>query len=81
MNIIVSDKKQDYVEFMTKALNTFQKYPVKGIAIVALCDEENITGYWNMSLHDKLTAENELRFDVIDEFIQTNKERYIEGDE
>ena len=34
-----------------------------------------------MDLHDKLTAENELRFDVIDEFLQVNQDRYFEEGE
>lgn len=81
MNIIISDKKQDYAEFMTEVLNTFQKHKINGIAVIALCDDENLTGYWNMSIYDKLTAENELRFDAIDEFIKVNRDRYLGDDE
>lgn len=53
---------------MAKALSTFEDYNIKGIAIVALADNENLTGYWHMDLGNKITAETEIRFDVLDEF-------------
>lgn len=81
MNVIISNKKQDYTKFIAEALNEFEKHNVKSIAIVALCENDNLIAYWNMDLHDKLTAENELRFDVIDEFLQVNKDRYFEEGE
>lgn len=81
MSIIVSDKKQDYTEFITEALNIFQKKTVKGLAVVALCGDENLIGFWNMNLRDKLITENELRFVVVDEFIRDSTERYFEGNE
>lgn len=81
MNIILSDKNPDYTSFISEALNAFEKYNVKGIAIVAITDTENLTGYWNMDLRDKLTAENEIRFDVLDEFIKNNSDRYFESEE
>ena len=80
MNIIISNEKQDYTEFIAKALNEFEHHEVKGIAIVALCEDENLTGYWNMNLYNKLTAENEIRFDTFDEFLRVNQDRYF-GDE
>lgn len=75
MIVIISDKeKQEYSDFMAETLETFSKHNVKGIAIVALCDEVNLTGYWNMPLRDKAQAENEIRYDVIDSLIMANKD-------
>ena len=81
MNIIISDNKKEYSMFLAEVMNVFEDYEIKGIAIVAITPEENLTGYWNMSLKDKLTAENEIRFDNIDEFIKNNIDRYIDGSE
>ena len=82
MNAIVSDKEnQEYTGFIVETLNTFESHNIKGIAIVALTDDETLTGYWNMSLRDKATAENEIRYDVLDEFILNNKDRYAENEE
>ena len=81
MNLIISNRNQDYQKFIAEALNTFEDYNIKGLAIVALTDNENLTGYWNMELKDKLTAENEIRFDVLDDFITVNKDRYFECEE
>lgn len=78
MNVIISDKKQQgYEGFIAETLNTFEQYNIKGIAVVALTDTETLTGYWNMSLKDKVTAETEIRYDVLDSFIMANKDRYF----
>lgn len=77
MNIITSTSAQPYNEWVVEALNRFEKYHVKGIAIVALTDENyTLTGYWNMTLHDKICAKEEINFDTIDEFVKNNAERY-----
>lgn len=77
MNIIASTSKQPYTQFVAEMLNTLEQYNVKGIAVVVLADNENLSGYWNMSLYDKSRAKNEIEFDCIDEFIKTNIDRYI----
>ena len=82
MNIIVSDKNQDYHAFFAEALNACEGREVKGIALVILTDDENLTGYWNMNIYDKTRAETEIRFDAFDDFFNVNKERYgVEEDE
>lgn len=79
MNLIISDNQKDYSQFLLELMNVLEEYEVKGIAVVALTPNENLTGYWNMDLKDKLTAENEIRFDNIDEFIRVNFDRYEQG--
>lgn len=81
MIVIISNKSQKYTDFISEGLNELEKHNVKGIALVAICDDENLTGYWNMNLHKKLTAENEIRFDVMDTFLKANKDRYFSEDE
>lgn len=77
MNIITSTSAQPYNEWIADALNRFEKYHVKGIAVVALTEEDyTLTGYWNMTLNDKLWAKEEINFDAIDEFLKNNAERY-----
>ena len=76
MNIIASTSKQPYTEFVANSLNKIEPYIVKGIAIVILTDSENMTGYWNMELVDKIQAKTEIEFDCIDGFILANKDRY-----
>lgn len=79
MVVIISDKQQqEYTGFMAETLTLFEQENIKGIAIVALTDNETLTGYWNMNLKDKATAENEIRYDVIDQLIMANKDRYFE---
>lgn len=79
LNLIISDNQKDYSQFLLEPMNVLEEYEVKGIAVVALTPNENLTGYWNMDLKDKLTAENEIRFDNIDEFIRVNFDRYEQG--
>lgn len=74
---IFSDNNEEYTDFIAKALAEFQEHKIHGIAIVALADGEALTGYWNMNLKDKLQAESEVRFDSIDQFMLSNKERYF----
>lgn len=75
--IIVSDKQnQPYTEFMANTLEAMEGQDVTGIAVVILCKGDTMTGYWNMSLRDKAQAETEIRYDVIDQFILANQERY-----
>ena len=84
MNILISDNPKDYNGFMAKVLEALEDSPPSGLAVVAIAKSgEIMTGYWNMSLKDKLTAESHIRFDVLDEFINNNADRYgleIEGD-
>ena len=78
MTIIISDKQQqEYAGFMAETLSLFENHDIKGVAIVALTDEETLTGYWNMCLKDKSIAESEIRYDVIDSFLLVNKDRYL----
>lgn len=75
MNII--NGAQAYDEWMTYVSNMLAMHNVKGVAIVALIDEGGtFTGYWNMTLNDKLWAKEEINFDAIDEFLKNNAERY-----
>ncbi len=76
MNIIASTSKQPYVEFVAEMLNEFEKCNIRGIAVVALCDDCNLTGYWNMGLRGKEEAKAEINHDCIDEFIMNNADRY-----
>ena len=78
MNVIVSTSEQPYTQFMVEAMNTFEDYSIKGIAIVALTDSDTLTGYWNMNLDDKAKVKTELEFDCIDEFMKRNIDRYID---
>lgn len=77
MNIIISAKNCPYNEFLTEVLDKFEEYDIKGIAVVALTDEETLTGYWNMSLADKSKAKSEIEFDIIDKFVTDNVDRYM----
>jgi len=82
MIAIITDKQQlEYSEWLAQSIEEMQKHNVRGIAIVALCDDENITGYWNMSQRDKAMAETEIRYDVIDGFINANTARYFDIDD
>lgn len=81
MTMIVMDSNQPYTEFITQSLDELSKHSVNGIALVALVDDSyELTSYWNMTLRNKLQAENALRFDSMDEFILANRERYLEED-
>ena len=81
MIAIISDKQQPYQKFMLEALKLFEQHNIKGIAIVALCDEDNkefsLDNYWNMSLRDKEHAESCIRYDAIDQVIMANADRYF----
>ena len=76
--IIVSDKDKEYHEFVLGMLEMFEKYNIHSVAVVALTDTDNISGYWNMDLYDRLKAKNEIELDCIDRFIMNNKDRYFE---
>ncbi len=78
MNVIVSTSEQPYTQFMAEAMNTFEDYNIKGIAIVALTDGDTLTGYWNMNLDDRAKVKAEVEFDCIDEFMKRNIDRYID---
>ncbi len=80
MVVIISDKKQsEYADFVAETLEMLSEHKIKGLAVVALCESgENLTGYWNMSLRDKATAETEIRYDVVDGLIMANRDRYFE---
>lgn len=77
MNIIISTKNCPYNEFLTEGLDKFEEYDIKGIAVVALTDEETLTGYWNMSLADVSKAKSEIEFDIIDKFVTNKVDRYM----
>lgn len=78
MNIITSTKNSPYNEFLAESLDKFEKYDIKGIAIVALTDKETLTGYWDMSLADMSKAKSEIEFDIIDRYFTENADRYEE---
>lgn len=81
MIAIISDKKQiPFSKWLIESLEELQKHNVKGIALVALCEDQNMTGYWNMDQRGRAAAESEIRYDVIDGFIQANLDRYLGGD-
>lgn len=82
--IIITDVPKDYTSFLSEAINFISENDVKGIALVAVTEEDNLTSYWNMSLRDKERAEMAIRHDVTDQFIMANIDRYkesIEGGE
>jgi hypothetical protein len=75
--IIASDGHDDYEQWLCEVFENFQKNSIQGIAVVALTKEGSaLTGYWNMSLKDKIQVEAEIRFDTIDQFILANPDRY-----
>jgi hypothetical protein len=77
MTFLVSDKNTDYDAFVAETTEFLKEHNVRGIALVALTDDgEALTAYWNMSLRDKLQAENEIRFDALDTFLLNNAGRY-----
>lgn len=78
MNIITSTKNSPYNEFLAESFDKFEKYDIKGIAIVALTDKETLTGYWDMSLADMSKAKSEIEFDIIDRYFTENADRYEE---
>ncbi len=81
MVFLISDKNTEYAQFLAKTLEELDKHEVQGIAIVALINgHEELTGYWNMDLRNKLQAETAIRFDAFDTFLLANKERYFEED-
>lgn len=78
MNIITSTSSKPYNEFFMETLNEFEKYNVRALAVIALTDDTQqvLTGYHNMSLLDKQIAKDNLEFDIIDEFLRNNADRY-----
>ncbi len=86
MNIITSTSSKPYNEFFMETLNEFEKYNVRALAVIALTDDTQqvLTGYHNMSLLDKQLAKDNLEFDIIDEFLRNNADRYgieMEGED
>ena len=77
MVIIMSDKQQDYHAFMVETLQMFEEHNIKGLAIVALTDEETLTGYWEMDLKQRADAEIAIRYDVVDGLIMANRDKYF----
>lgn len=80
-SMIFTTEPKGYTAFLTETIEAFSKSNIKGIAIVALTGNENITGYWNMSLQDKVIAENEIRYDVVDGLIMANRDRYFQEEQ
>lgn len=78
MNIITSTRGKPYNEFVAEMLDKFEEHDIKGLAIVALTDDENFECYWRMSLADKCRVRDAVNFDIIDEFISVNADRYSE---
>ena len=79
--LIITSEQKEYIEFLAKSIDNILKYNVKGIAMVVLTDTDNLTGYWNMELKDKAMVESEIRYDVMDEFILNNLDRYSNNEE
>lgn len=50
----------------------------KSIAVIMDMDDEVTTAYWNADLYQKLTLKQHLEFDILDQFISKNMDRYVE---
>lgn len=74
----------EYDGFVVKTLEVLRGYHIKGLAIAAVTQDkgkEVVTGYWGMSMSDKVLAAGHMQADAIDQMILTNRERYFEGTE
>jgi hypothetical protein len=66
---------------MAETLELLSTDKVNGIAVICLCgDGVSKTAYWNMGLQEKAVAEQEIRFDTIDDMIMSNADRYFPDD-
>ncbi|WP_101698510.1 hypothetical protein [Clostridium minihomine] len=80
--ILSVNKQNEYLPFLTETIDALGEEKVKGLAVVAILeDREVFTGYWNMDLQDKATAETHIRYDCIDQMILNNKDRYFTDSE
>ena len=81
--VFISKDKKNYDEWLLETVEVLRKNKIKSIAIVALLkDNTAITGYYNMGINEKVITKNEINFDIIDDFLIANKDRYTtKGDE
>jgi hypothetical protein len=80
MVTLISNNPKDYHDFIVDTANGLSEYDISGIAVVALTkDGQGITGYWDMNLREKAEAKNHIEYDVIDEMIMVNRDRYFEN--
>jgi hypothetical protein len=76
--IIFSDQmKQPYGEWLTDSLQAIAGRKPKSIAIIALCEDEALTGYWNSNCEDKATMLQHLQADYIDGLVRANFSKYL----
>ena len=68
-----NDQKSDIKNFLNKIdLENTEK-----IAVVCFMKNNEVScGYFNMNLKDISEAKQQIEFDIIDKFLQENKERY-----
>lgn len=78
---IISDTQpKEYSGWLTESLEALEDVEVKGLALIALVNDENAsayTAYWHMNLADKAQAEQHLHYDVMDTFISANINRWL----
>lgn len=75
--IFSNQMQQPYSEWITEALQTLGERKPKAIGIVALCDEETVTGYWEADCMDKATMAQHIQADYIDELVSVNFKKYL----
>lgn len=75
-SVVFSSKQSDYASFINETLDQLEDYNVKGLAVVALTENDDLTAYWHMSVRDKAIAESAIRYDAIDSVILANRDRY-----
>ncbi len=81
MTVITSTEPRDFHGFIVETIDKLEEYQVTGLAIVALTPGESITAYWNLDTSGKAQAEHEIRLDVFDAFLRSNRDRYFDPDD
>lgn len=77
--IIFSDQmRQPYSEFISDSLIELAKRKPKTIGIVAVCDDETVTGYWNADCSKLADMCSHIQADFIDRICEMNFTKYME---
>lgn len=76
--IITDNNDQDFNNFITRAVDDLKNIPKVKCAVIVAMDGEGNTYhcYHNMTLRDRVIAKQEIEFDIIDNFIKVNLDRY-----
>ena len=81
IKLAADNSEHDYDSFIANTARILGQYDVKGIAIVALLENDGfpaITGYWKMNQCDKAYAAVHIQADSIDQMVGANMHKYIE---